>query len=78
RQEAPGNERVRIREMGAETSNSARAMMLSIGCIQSRQSNNNTCPVGVATQNPRRDKAIVVEDKMYRVYKYHKVTIQTT
>ena len=37
--------------LGADGCNSARAMMLSIGCIQALQCNNNTCPVGVATQN---------------------------
>lgn len=67
---------VRLFAMGADTCNSARAMMLAIGCIQSRQCNNNTCPVGVATQNPRFEKALVVEDKMYRVYNFHKATIK--
>ncbi|NDS84307.1 FMN-binding glutamate synthase family protein, partial [Francisella tularensis subsp. holarctica] len=74
---ATGFDMVRLFAMGADTCNSARAMMLAIGCIQSRQCNNNTCPVGVATQNPRLEKALVVEDKMYRVYNFHKVTIQS-
>lgn len=74
---ATGFDMVRLFAMGADTCNSARVMMLAIGCIQSRQCNNNTCPVGVATQNPRLEKALVVEDKLYRVYNFHKATIQS-
>lgn len=62
--------------MGVDICNSARVMMLvAIGCIQSRQCNNNTCPVDVSIQNPRFEKALVVEYKMYRVYNFHKATI---
>ncbi|MBK2268285.1 FMN-binding glutamate synthase family protein [Francisella philomiragia] len=74
---ATGFDMVRLFAMGADTCNSARAMMMAVGCIQSRQCNNNTCPVGVATQNERLAKALVVEDKMYRVYNFHKATINS-
>ncbi len=74
---ATGFDMVRLFAMGADTCNSARAMMMAVGCIQSRQRNNNTCPVGVATQNERLAKALVVEDKMYRVYNFHKATINS-
>ena len=62
---ATGFDMVRLFAMGADTCNSARAMILAIGCIQSQQCNNNTCPVGVETQNPCLEKALVVEDKIY-------------
>ncbi|ASG68071.1 FMN-binding glutamate synthase family protein [Francisella halioticida] len=74
---ASGFDMVRLFAMGADTCNSARAMMLTIGCIQSRQCNNNTCPVGVATQNPRLAKALVVDEKKHRVYSFHKATIKS-
>ena len=49
--------------LGADVCSSARAMMLSIGCIQALLCNNNTCPVGVATQDKSLMKGLVVEDK---------------
>jgi len=63
--------------LGADGCNSARAMMLSIGCIQALQCNTNTCPVGVATQNPSLVKGLVVEDKAPRAYRYHEATIKS-
>jgi glutamate synthase domain-containing protein 2 len=63
--------------LGADGCNSARAMMLSIGCIQALQCNNNTCPVGVATQNKSLVKGLVVEDKAPRAERYHNATIQS-
>ncbi|WP_034041707.1 FMN-binding glutamate synthase family protein [Wocania ichthyoenteri] len=63
--------------LGADGCNSARAMMLSIGCIQALQCNNNTCPVGVATQNASLVKGLVVEDKAPRAKRYHEATIQS-
>ncbi|MCF6214399.1 MAG: FMN-binding glutamate synthase family protein [Flavobacteriaceae bacterium] len=61
--------------LGADMCNSARAMMLSIGCIQARECNTNTCPVGVATQNNSLMKGLVVEDKAPRVANFHKATV---
>lgn len=63
--------------LGADGCNSARAMMLSIGCIQALQCNTNTCPVGVATQNPSLVKGLVVEDKAPRAKRYHEATIHS-
>ncbi|MFZ9035793.1 MAG: FMN-binding glutamate synthase family protein [Francisellaceae bacterium] len=74
---ATGFDMVKIIAMGADTINSARAMMLSLGCIQSKQCNKNTCPVGVATQNPRLYKALNVEEKKERVRRYHDATIKS-
>ena len=63
--------------LGADGCNSARAMMLSIGCIQALQCNTNTCPVGVATQNPSLVKGLVVDDKAPRAQRYHEATIHS-
>ena len=40
---------------GADYTNAARAMMMAVGCIQAQRCHTNTCPVGVATQDPRAD-----------------------
>ena len=63
--------------LGADACNSARAMMLSIGCIQALQCNNNTCPVGVATQNKALVRGLDVEDKSKRAHNYHDATIHS-
>ncbi|MDJ0644720.1 MAG: FMN-binding glutamate synthase family protein [Flavobacteriaceae bacterium] len=63
--------------LGADICSSARAMMLSIGCIQALLCNNNTCPVGVTTQNKSLMKGLVVEDKAPRAANYHEETIHS-
>jgi glutamate synthase domain-containing protein 2 len=67
----------RVIALGADMCNSARAMMLSIGCIQARECNTNTCPVGVATQNKSLMKGLVVKDKAPRVAHFHKATVES-
>lgn len=66
---------IRAKALGADLCNSARAMMLSIGCIQARECNTNTCPTGVATQNKSLMKGLNVEDKAQRVTNFHEETI---
>jgi glutamate synthase domain-containing protein 2 len=66
---------VRAMALGADFCNSARAMMLALGCIQALECNKNTCPTGVATQDPYFMKGLVVEDKKERVANYHKNTV---
>lgn len=61
--------------LGADLCNSARGMMLALGCVQSLSCNTNTCPTGVATQNPELARGLVVEDKFERVFRFHKKTI---
>ncbi len=61
--------------LGADTVNSARGMMLSLGCIQARACNTDHCPTGIATQDPSRNKGLVVTDKAVRVANFHKQTI---
>ncbi len=56
--------------LGADLINTARAFMISVGCIMAQTCHSNTCPVGVATTDPKREKALVIEEKMYRVCNY--------
>lgn len=72
-----GFDMVKRISMGADAINSARAMMMALGCIQSKQCNRNTCPVGVATQNPRLYHALDIDDKKVRVYRYHRATVKS-
>lgn len=62
--------------LGADMCNSARAMMISLGCIQALECNTNTCPTGVATQNPKLYEGLNVDDKKVRVANYHHETIK--
>ncbi len=66
-----------VKALGADLCNSARAMMLSIGCIQARECNINTCPTGVATQNQSLIKGLDVDDKAKRAASYHEETIHS-
>ena len=63
--------------LGADLCASARGMMLSLGCIQALQCHKNTCPTGVATQDPSLSKGLVVEDKKQRVANFQEVTLQS-
>ncbi len=63
--------------LGADACYSARAMMMALGCIQALECNKNTCPVGVATQDQKLIKGLVVADKKQRVYHFHKDTINS-
>lgn len=63
--------------LGADLCNSARGMMLALGCIQSLQCNKDTCPTGVATQNPKLAKGLVVADKKRRVSNFHRATVES-
>jgi glutamate synthase domain-containing protein 2 len=63
--------------LGADLCSSARAMMLAVGCIQALQCNTNTCPAGVATQDPELMKGLDVQDKSVRMYNYHKNTMKS-
>lgn len=62
--------------IGADWVNSARGFMFAIGCIQSQSCHTNRCPTGVATQDPLRQRALVVPDKAQRVYNYHRHTLK--
>jgi glutamate synthase domain-containing protein 2 len=72
-----GFQMVRAIALGADICNSARAMMMALGCIQALECNKNTCPTGVATQDPKLTKGLVIEDKKVRVANFHKHTIES-
>lgn len=63
--------------MGADVCYSARAMMMALGCIQALQCNTNTCPTGVATQNPWLVRGLAVADKKTRVKNFHQATLES-
>lgn len=65
----------RVMALGADWCNSARAFMFAIGCIQAQSCHTGRCPTGVATQDPLRQKALVVQDKAPRVANYHRNTL---
>jgi glutamate synthase domain-containing protein 2 len=62
---------------GADFALAARAMMFAIGCIQAQKCHTNHCPVGVATQDPWRARALDVEDKKQRVFQYQERTVNS-
>jgi glutamate synthase domain-containing protein 2 len=62
--------------LGADWTNAGRGFMFAIGCIQSLSCNTNTCPTGVATQDPTRQRALVVADKAQRVLNFHRNTLR--
>ena len=67
----------RAMALGADLCNSARGMMLALGCIQALRCNANTCPTGVTTQNPQLMKGLVVSNKSQRVANYHEKTVKS-
>jgi glutamate synthase domain-containing protein 2 len=72
---ATGSDIVKRLAIGADYTNAARAMMMAVGCIQSQRCNTNECPVGVATQDPKRSRALDVADKSERVYRYQHAVV---
>ncbi len=61
--------------LGADWCNSARGFMFALGCVQSLSCHTDRCPTGVATQNPLRQKALVVPEKAERVRHFHDRTL---
>ena len=61
--------------LGADWTNAGRGFMFALGCIQSLTCHTNKCPVGVATQDPLRQNALVVPDKAERVFNFHRNTL---
>jgi hypothetical protein len=65
----------RAMALAADWCNTARGFMFAVGCIQSQRCHTNKCPVGVTTQDPKLQRALVVPDKATRVYQFHKNTV---
>ena len=61
--------------LGADWVNSGRGFLFSLGCIQALGCSSGNCPTGIATQDPQRQKALVVEDKAQRVQRFHDKTL---
>jgi hypothetical protein len=61
--------------LGADWCNAARGFMFAIGCIQAQSCHTNRCPVGIATQDPLRQRSIDVGDKSDRVARFHRNTM---
>jgi len=65
----------RVMAMGADWCNAARGFMFAIGCIQAQACHTGKCPTGVTTQDPLRQRALVVPDKAQRVAHFHRNTL---
>ncbi|MEU8762733.1 FMN-binding glutamate synthase family protein [Streptomyces sp. NPDC048659] len=74
---ATGSDIVARLVQGADFTNSARAMMLALGCIQAQQCHTNACPSGVATQDPLRARALHVGDKAARIRRFQESTVRS-
>jgi glutamate synthase domain-containing protein 2 len=66
----------RVMALGADFCNAARGFMFALGCIQAQACHSGQCPTGVATQDPRRQRALVVADKAQRVAQFHRQTLE--
>ena len=70
-----GFDMIRAFALGADICSSARAMMLAVGCIHAQKCNTNTCPTGVATQDPKLMRGLNVPDKAKRVANFQRNSI---
>jgi glutamate synthase domain-containing protein 2 len=66
----------RMLALGADWCNAARGFMFALGCIQAQACHTGHCPTGVTTQDPMRQRALVVPDKAERVYRFHQGTLE--
>jgi glutamate synthase domain-containing protein 2 len=66
----------RVMALGADWCNSARGFMFALGCIQSQACHTDKCPTGVSTQDPARQRALVVPDKAERVFNFQRATVE--
>ena len=66
----------RAMALGADWCNSARGFMFALGCIQAQHCHTGACPTGVATQDAKRQQALVVPDKAQRVQHFHRQTLE--
>jgi glutamate synthase domain-containing protein 2 len=66
----------RLMALGADWCNSARGFMFALGCLQAQTCHTGHCPTGVTTQDPLRQRALIVPDKAERVYRFHQGTLE--
>ncbi len=72
-----GFDMARAFALGADWCNVARGFMFAVGCIQAQTCHTGHCPTGVTTQDPLRQRAIVVPSKADRVKNFHRETIKS-
>ncbi|WP_290543981.1 FMN-binding glutamate synthase family protein [Aestuariivirga sp.] len=72
-----GFDMARVMALGADWCNAARGFMFALGCIQAQHCHTGACPTGVATQDPMRQRALVVPDKAERVARFHEDTVKS-
>jgi len=65
----------RLLALGADWCNAARGFMFALGCIQAQACHTGHCPTGLTTQDPWRQRALVVGDKAERVHRFHHNTM---
>lgn len=65
----------RMMALGADWCNSGRGFMFALGCIQAQSCHTGHCPTGVTSQDPLRQRALVVPDKAERVHRFHQNTL---
>ena len=65
----------RMLALGADWCNAARGFMFALGCIQAQACHTGHCPTGVTTQDPQRQRALVVPTKSDRVFHFHMNTL---
>lgn len=71
-----GFDMVKYMSIGADICNSARGMMMALGCIQALECDKNTCPTGLTTHNPHLMAGLVVEEKYIRVANFQNETLK--
>jgi len=62
--------------LGADWCNAARAFMLSVGCIQAQRCHLGTCPTGVTSQDPGRQRGLIPEVQGERAARFHAKTLE--
>jgi glutamate synthase domain-containing protein 2 len=72
-----GFDMARAFALGADWCNAARGFMFAVGCIQAQTCHTGRCPTGVTTQDPVRQRALVVMDKAERVKNFHDETVHS-
>ena len=65
----------RMLALGADWCNAVRGFMFALGCIQAQACHTGHCPTGVTTQDPQRQRALVVPTKSERVFHFHTNTL---
>ncbi|WP_102222994.1 FMN-binding glutamate synthase family protein [Acidimangrovimonas sediminis] len=61
--------------IGADWCNAARAFMFSVGCIQAQRCHLGTCPTGVTTQDPSRQRGLIPSVQGERAARFHGKTL---